>query len=52
MRLADNDRKALKKSLGRLEGRGLVGRARKRISNLRPLAKKPGALARFLEVRE
>jgi prevent-host-death family protein len=43
--------KTLADSLARLEDQGLLGRARKPIGKLRPLAKKPGALARFLESR-
>jgi prevent-host-death family protein len=44
--------KALADSLARLEDHGLLGPARKPTGKLRPLAKKPGALARFLESRE
>ena len=46
---ADKD---LADSLARLEDHGLLGPARKPTGKLRPLAKKPGALARFLESRE
>lgn len=42
----------LEKSLGRLEDRGLLSRARKPTGPLKPLVRKPGALARFLESRE
>lgn len=42
----------LEKSLGRLEDRGLLSRARKPTGPLKLLVRKPGALARFLESRE
>ena len=42
----------LEKSLGRLEDEGILSRGRKPSGDLRPLAKKPGALARFLGSRE
>ena len=42
----------LEKSLGRLEDEGVLSRGRKPSGDLRPLAKKPGALARFLGSRE
>ena len=42
----------LAKAIARLEDRGLLSRSRKPTGDLRPLAKKPGALARFLESRE
>jgi antitoxin (DNA-binding transcriptional repressor) of toxin-antitoxin stability system len=42
----------LARSLRRLEDQGLVSRAPKPTGPLRPLTKKPGALARFLESRE
>jgi prevent-host-death family protein len=52
IRPVDNGEKALEKSLEHLEEQGLLGRARKPTGSLRPLAKKPGALARFLEDRD
>jgi prevent-host-death family protein len=42
----------LEKSLRRLEDQGILSRARTPISALKPLVRKPGALARFLESRE
>ena len=42
----------LEKSLARLEDEGVLSRNRKPTGALRPLAKKPGALARFLGSRE
>jgi len=42
----------LEKSLARLEDEGVLSRARKPSGRPRPLAKRPGALARFLESRE
>ncbi len=42
----------LEKSLARLEDEGVLSRPRKPAGSLRPLAKKPGALTRFLESRE
>jgi prevent-host-death family protein len=42
----------LDKSLKRLEDRGLLSRARTHTGPLKPLARKPGALARFLDSRE
>ena len=42
----------LAQSLRRLEDRGVLSRARKPTGPLRPLVRKPGALARFLESRE
>ena len=42
----------LAKALVRLEDRGILSRTRKPTGNLRPLARKPGALSRFLESRE
>jgi hypothetical protein len=38
--------------VARLEEQGLVNRHRQPSGDLRPLARKPGALARFLESRE
>ncbi len=42
----------LAETLGRLEEQGIVDRRARPTSPLRPLAKRPGALARFLESRE
>ena len=42
----------LEKAIARLEDQGIVSRQRKPSGDLRPLAKKRGALARFLESRE
>ncbi len=42
----------LEKSLARLEDEGVLSRLRNPSGPLRPLAKRPGALARFLESRE
>lgn len=42
----------LEKSLRRLEDQGLVSRVQKPTGPLKPLVRKPGALARFLESRE
>ena len=42
----------LEGSLSRLEDEGVLSRRRQPAGPLRPLAKKPGALARFLESRE
>lgn len=42
----------LERSLQRLEDEGVIGRPQKPAARLKPLAKKPGALARFLESRE
>jgi prevent-host-death family protein len=42
----------LGKSLKRLEDQGLLSRARTPTGPLKPLARKPGALARFLDSRE
>ena len=42
----------LDKSLKRLEDQGLLSRARTPTGPLKPLVKKPGALARFLDSRE
>lgn len=43
---------ALAKSLGRLEDQGILSAATKPAGPLKPLASRPGALARFLESRE
>lgn len=42
----------LEKAIARLEDQGIVGHRRRPTGDLRPLARKPGALARFLESRE
>ena len=42
----------LAKTLARLEDQGVLARATKTRAHLRPLAKRPGALKRFLESRE
>jgi prevent-host-death family protein len=47
----ENGEMVLEKSLRRLEEQGVLGRPQKPVGTLRPLAKKPGALARFLEER-
>lgn len=43
---------SLEASLKRLEDEGILSRGAKPGRRLRPLAKKPGALARFLESRD
>lgn len=43
---------SLQASIERLEDLGVLSRARKPTGDLKPLAKRPGALARFLEARE
>jgi len=43
---------SLQESIERLEDLGVLSRAAKPIGDLKPLARKPGALARFLEARE
>lgn len=52
IRPLDNGEAATEKSLQRMEEQGVIGRPQKPVGALRPLAKKPGALARFLEERE
>ena len=42
----------LEKAIARLEDQGIVIRLRGPTGGMRPLAKRPGALARFLESRE
>lgn len=42
----------LEKAIARLEDQGVVSRRQQATGELRPLGKKPGALARFLESRE
>jgi hypothetical protein len=44
--------RSLERSLSRLEDHGILGRARKPSGSLKPLTRKPGALARFLASRE
>ena len=48
----DRARPSLERALKQLEDQGVLDRAQKPSGRLRPLAKKPGALARFLESRE
>ena len=43
---------SLEKTMARLEDQGVLGRSAKRAAPLRRLARKPGALKRFLESRE
>ena len=43
---------SLEKTLARLEDEGVLGKSAKVRAPLRPLAKRPGALKRFLESRE
>ncbi len=43
---------SLERSLGRLEDEGLLSPRRRPSGPMRPVARKPGALARFLESRE
>lgn len=45
-------RSTLEQHLKRLEERGVIVRAQRPVGPLRPLAKRPGALARFLESRD
>jgi len=52
IRPLDNQEAILEKALRRLEERGALGRRQKPVGMLRPLVKKPGALARFLDERE
>ena len=48
----ENQRSSLEKSLAKLEDQGVLSPARRPAGPLEPLAKRPGALARFLESRE
>lgn len=48
----DSSRPAIEQVLERLEDEGVVSRARKPASKMKPVAKRPGALKRFLESRE
>ena len=43
---------SLEKTVARLEDEGVLGRSAKSTAPLRPLARRPGALKRFLESRE
>lgn len=52
IRPIENPDGQLEKAIARLEDQGIVSRQHKPVGDLRPLAKKPGALARFLESRE
>ena len=45
-------RESLASSIARLEEEGVLGRPGRASGGLRPLARKPGALARFLESRD
>jgi prevent-host-death family protein len=52
IRPLENPGRNLAKTIARLEDQGVLGRVAKVNAPLRPLAKKPGALKRFLESRE
>jgi prevent-host-death family protein len=52
IRPLEKNERSLDKVLKRLEDRGLVSRARTPTGPLKPLVRKPGALARFLDSRE
>jgi prevent-host-death family protein len=52
IRPIENPDGRLEKAIARLEDQGIVSRQCKPVGDLRPLAKKPGALTRFLESRE
>ena len=52
IRPLDNPGTRLEKAIARLEDRGVVGHRQRPTGDLQRLAKKPGALARFLESRE
>jgi prevent-host-death family protein len=43
---------SVEKAIARLEDQGILSRGRRPAGTLRPVAKKPGALKRFLESRE
>ena len=49
---AESTRGGFAKRLARLERDGVVGRHKKPTGPLRPIVKRPGALARFLESRD
>jgi prevent-host-death family protein len=52
IRPLENRAGKFEKTMARLEDEGVLGRRAKPTLPLRPLAKKPGALKRFLESRE
>ena len=52
IRPLENRGGGLEKTMARLEDQGVLGRSAKPAAPLRPLARKPGALKRFLESRE
>ncbi len=52
IRRVDKSSVRLEDALNRLEADGVLNRAREKRGRLAPLAKKSGALARFLESRE
>lgn len=52
IRSLEGNGERLEKSLRRLEDQGHLSRVRKPTGPLKPLVKRPGALARFLESRE
>jgi prevent-host-death family protein len=52
IRPLEDSRGSLEKTLTRLEDQGVLGPSGKVRTPLRPLAKRPGALKRFLESRE
>jgi prevent-host-death family protein len=52
IRPLENRTDNLEKTMARLEDQGVLGRSTKPRAPLRPLARKPGALKRFLESRE
>ncbi len=52
IRPLEGTRTSLRKALARLEDHGLLSRHPGRVGRLRAVARKPGALKRFLESRE
>ncbi len=52
IRPLEHGARSLERSLPRLEDHGILSRARKPSGPLKPLTRKAGALARFLESRE
>ena len=52
IRPLENRARNLEKTMARLEDQGVLDRSAKPAAPLRPLAKRPGALKRFLESRE
>ena len=52
IRPLENRDGSLEKTMARLEDEGVLGRSTKPTVPLRPLARKPGAVKRFLESRE